>query len=76
MILCGGQKRILSLEADCAYDEQEITSIEFNRFGEVVETKVFNKHVYDDILRKHIAHELMTNRDLTTNLKHTNVLSK
>lgn len=76
MILCGGQKPILSLQADCAYDEQEITSIEFNRFGEVVETKVFSKHVYDDILRKHIEHELMTNRDLTTNTAKSNVLTK
>ena len=41
-----------------------------------METKVFSKSVYDTTLRKHIEHELRTNRDLTTNTTKSNVLTK
>ena len=54
LILRGGQKRILSLDADSTYEEHAITAMEFNRNGEVMSIKVFDKDMYDDVLRSKI----------------------
>jgi len=64
LVLKGGQKRILSLESDLAYEEHEVTAIEFNRIGEVSQIKSFSKDCYDDELRMHIENELLLNKDL------------
>jgi len=53
------------MEADQAYEEREITMLEFNRVGEVSGINCYSKEIYDTQLRDHIEHELMNNHELT-----------
>ena len=46
LILRGGQKRIISFDADVKYDERKITKVEFDRNGEVANVSIFKKARY------------------------------
>ena len=52
------------MDADQVAEEREITTIEFNRVGEVTQTKVYAKDDYDASLRENILTELTTNPEL------------
>jgi len=58
IVLCGGQKRVVSLASDVAYDEKQITKLRFDRVGEIQYVCVFKKRHYDECLREEIAQQL------------------
>ena len=75
LILRGGQKRILSLDADQSYEEKALTTIEFNRIGEVMSIRIFTKKDYDNILQGQIYKELTSNPDLVETMASSGCLS-
>ena len=69
LILRGGQKRILSIDADSAYEETHITCIEFNRCAEVAAVRVFEKDQYSTMLKKEIKAQISSNDELMDTTK-------
>ena len=59
IILRGGQRRVISFDADVTYVERKMTKIEFNRSGDVIAIKEFKKNIYDDKMRQNILEDLM-----------------
>jgi hypothetical protein len=57
------------MEADQAYEEREITMLEFDRQGEVSKILSYTKEIYDTQLRGYIEQELMINHELTEGLQ-------
>lgn len=60
LVLCGGEKRVISFEADKAYQEKKIVAIRFDRNGEVAHIKEFKKKNYNAYLKEEIARELIS----------------
>ena len=61
--MCGGQQSVLSLESEFAYVEKHVTSIDFNRRGEVISTVKFDREIYEDALKSQIKEQLLSNTD-------------
>ena len=59
VVLIGGQENILSFDQDLAWIDREVTQINFNRTGEVVQVKEFRKDKYEPILKRVIQDQLM-----------------
>ena len=60
LILCGGQKRVITLGSDLAYEEKKITKIRFDRIGEVGFMETFKKRHYQTRLKKEIIEQIQT----------------
>ena len=58
LVLVGGQKSVLSMDADSAYEESTVVVIELNRNGEATNVKTFERKYYDDELRAQIEDKL------------------
>jgi hypothetical protein len=58
LVLLGGQKSILSMDAVSAYEENKIVVIELNRNGEATNIKTFKRKNYDGELRAQIVDKL------------------
>ena len=54
LVLCGGEKRVVSLASDLAYEEKKITKVRFDRIGEVIHVLEFKKRHYLDSLQAQI----------------------
>ena len=59
IIIRGGQQRVISFDADVTYVERKMTKIEFDRKGDVISIKQFQKKLYDDKMRENIIKDLM-----------------
>ena len=57
---------MISFDADVTYVEKKMTKIEFNRQGDVISIKSFQKKIYDDKMRENIIEDLL---DKTIELK-------
>ena len=55
LVLCGGEKRVVSLASDLAYEERQITKIRFDRKGEVAYVAEYKKRHYLDSLQAQIT---------------------
>ena len=47
LMLKGGQKKVLSIATNVAYDEQKVSMIEFNRNGEAMQVLDYNLKKYE-----------------------------
>ena len=54
---------MLSIESDVAYTEKNVTQIDFNRSGEVIQVKKFEKDLYEPSLKKAIVSQLLSDSD-------------
>ena len=61
LILCGGQKRVVSLGSDFEQVEKQIIKVRFDRKGEVDHVREFKKRHYESSLRNEITAQLKTN---------------
>lgn len=64
LVLRGGQKSVLTMKSDSAYEENGVVVIEFNRVGEVAFIKTFEKKDYDGELRAQIEDKFILSKHM------------